>query len=78
MHHVALAERGARVAGPVGHQHALALPGVAEPRSSFQDYALVLFFAAIVLIAMGGWVYFLGGIALRLAIWLGVLALALL
>jgi hypothetical protein len=54
------------------------LPGVAEPRSSFQDYALVLFFAAIVLIAMGGWVYFLGGIALRLAIWLGVLALALL
>jgi hypothetical protein len=40
-----------------------------KPRSSFRDWALILFYATIVLIAMGGWLWFLGWLSWNVIDW---------
>ena len=43
--------------------------GNPDPRSSFQDHALLLFYVLLASIAMGGWLWFLGWMSWGIIVW---------
>jgi hypothetical protein len=42
----------------------------ARPRSSLRDHALLTFYIAVIVVSMGGWLWFLGSVSWRLASWI--------
>jgi hypothetical protein len=45
-------------------------PDSERRRSLFQDRALALFYAVVIGVAMGGWLWFLGGLMWDLVTWI--------